>query len=112
MGTHPIFESDFDCLTERERVMNTVKLTGSNFFRQRVILATLSGKTLKVTKIRDNDANPGLLEEEMNLLRLIESFTNGTTVKVNDDGTVLFYQPGMLSGGQVKHQCHRNRGVA
>ena len=31
-----------------------------------------SGKALKVTKIRENDADPGLREEEMNLLRLIE----------------------------------------
>ena len=54
--------------------MNTVKLNGSNYIRQRVILATLSGKSLKLTKIRENEANPGLLEEEMNMLRLIERY--------------------------------------
>merc|ERR1711935_41733 len=27
MGTHPIFESDFDCLTERERFLERVNLT-------------------------------------------------------------------------------------
>jgi len=91
---------------------NVIKLTGSNYIRQRVILATLSGKSLKLTKIRENEANPGLLEEEMNMLRLIESFTNGTTIKVNDDGTVLFYSPGMLSGGTITHRCHRSRGVS
>merc|ERR1711970_1511793 len=28
MGTHPIFESDFDCLTEREKAMNVFRLLG------------------------------------------------------------------------------------
>ena len=91
---------------------NTIKFTGSNFLRQRLILATLSGKNLKITKIRENDADPGLVEYEMNLMRMIESVTNGTTVKVNETGTVLFYSPGMLVGGSVTHACLPDRSVA
>merc|ERR1711990_1244527 len=30
MGTHPIFESDFDCLTEPEMSQNSARETGSN----------------------------------------------------------------------------------
>jgi RNA 3'-terminal phosphate cyclase-like protein len=92
--------------------MNTVKLNGSNYLRQRIILATLSGKSLKITKIRESESNPGVTEEEMNLLRLVESFTNGTTIKVNETGTVLFYSPGMLTGGTVTHKCHKARAVS
>jgi RNA 3'-terminal phosphate cyclase-like protein len=91
---------------------NTIKLSGSNFLRQRLILSTLSGKSLKITKIRENDADPGLVECEMNLLRMIELLTNGTTVKVNETGTVLFYQPGMLIGGDITHECSKNRSVS
>lgn len=37
-----------------------LKYEGHNYFRQRLVLATLSGKVLKIDKIRSNDANPGL----------------------------------------------------
>ena len=33
---------------------------GCNFLRQRLILSTLSGKTVKIKKIRSKDDNPGL----------------------------------------------------
>ena len=38
----------------------TLKYEGCNFFRQRLILATLSGKSVKITKIRQKDDDPGL----------------------------------------------------
>lgn len=90
---------------------NTIKLNGSNFLRQRLILSTLSGKNVKITKIRESEADPGLTEYEMNLLRMIEAITNGTTVKVNETGTILFYSPGMLIGGDVTHSCSKVRSV-
>ena len=33
---------------------------GCNFFRQRLVLATLSGRAIKITKIRVDDDYPGL----------------------------------------------------
>ena len=33
---------------------------GSQLFRQRLVLATVSGKPVKISKIRSQDANPGL----------------------------------------------------
>ena len=36
---------------------------GCNFLRQRLILSTLSGKTVKIKKIRSKDDNPGLRGE-------------------------------------------------
>ena len=33
---------------------------GSCFFRQRLILATISGKTVKIKKIRSKDDEPGV----------------------------------------------------
>ena len=62
--------------------MNTVKLNGSNYLRQRIILATLSGKSLKITKIRESESNPGVTEEEMNLLRLVERPVSSKNLKV------------------------------
>ena len=33
---------------------------GCNFFRQRLVLSTLSGKAIKIIHIRDKDEQPGL----------------------------------------------------
>ena len=41
---------------------------GSNYLRQRLVLSTLSGKTIKIKKIRDKDEYPGLNEYEANLI--------------------------------------------
>jgi len=37
--------------------------------------------------------------------------TNGTTIKVNETGTILFYSPGMLTGGVIEHECRTERAV-
>lgn len=37
-----------------------LKYEGYNYFRQRLILATLSGKPVRIEKIRSDDENPGL----------------------------------------------------
>ena len=38
---------------------------GCNFFRQRLVLATLSGRAIKITKIRVDDDYPGLRDDFM-----------------------------------------------
>ena len=45
---------------------HVLKYEGCNFFRQRLILATVSGRSVKVSKIRSKDEEPGL--KGMNLL--------------------------------------------
>jgi len=39
---------------------NDISYEGCNYFRQRLVLATLSGKTVKIKKIRNKDDSPGL----------------------------------------------------
>ena len=39
---------------------NTLSYEGCNYFRQRIVLATLSGKSVKIKKIRARDDDPGL----------------------------------------------------
>ena len=39
---------------------NTLNFEGCNFFRQRLILATLSGKSVRISRIRHKDENPGI----------------------------------------------------
>jgi len=85
--------------------------TGSNFLRQRLVLATLTSRSVRISNIRTRDDDPGLQEAEAGFVRLLDKMTNGSKVEVNETGTQLTYQPGQLLGGRVEHQCSHSRGV-
>ncbi|KAL0882852.1 hypothetical protein ABMA27_016383 [Loxostege sticticalis] len=84
---------------------------GSNFFRQRLLLATLSGRAVKIDEIRSTHDDPGLREYEVNLIRLLDKVTNGTRVELSETGTSVYFQPGILIGGHVTHSCCPQRGI-
>lgn len=84
---------------------------GSNFFRQRLLLATLSGRAIKIEEIRSTHDDPGLREYEVSLIRLLDKITNGTRVELSETGTSVYYQPGILIGGQANHNCSTQRGM-
>lgn len=37
--------------------------------------------------------------------------TNGTKIELNETGTNLYYQPGLLNGGELEHDCSLQRGI-
>ncbi|KAJ9071638.1 hypothetical protein DSO57_1035079 [Entomophthora muscae] len=82
-----------------------IKLESHIGFRQRLIMATLSGKPIRIDKIRPDDDNPGLREYEASFLRLIEKLTNGSTIEINYTGTSIVYRPGVIVGGKIEHDC-------
>ncbi|XP_041080518.1 RNA 3'-terminal phosphate cyclase-like protein [Polyodon spathula] len=84
---------------------------GCNFFRQRLVLSTLSGKPVKIRKIRSKDDNPGLRDFEASFVRLMDKITNGTRIEINETGTTLYFQPGLLYGGPVEHDCNLQRSI-
>lgn len=81
----------------------SLTLHGSNHLKQKLILATISGKSIKITDIR-KDEN-GLQEFEINVIRLIDKLTNGTKIKLSPSGNELEFHPGVLHGGKLEHQC-------
>ncbi|KAG7662853.1 uncharacterized protein J8A68_003623 [[Candida] subhashii] len=85
---------------------------GHRNFRLRLLLSTLSGKPIKITKIRSNDMNPGLRDHEVSLLRLLESVTNGSHIEISYTGTTVIYRPGIITGGELTHNCPTNKPVA
>ncbi|XP_066516378.1 RNA 3'-terminal phosphate cyclase-like protein [Hoplias malabaricus] len=91
--------------------MATLSYEGCNFFRQRLVLSTLSGKRLRIRNIRSRDDEPGLREFEASFIRLLDKVTNGTRIEINQTGTVLFYEPGLLYGGSVEHDCNVQRSI-
>ena len=77
------------------------KFSGSSQFRQVLILSLLSGKPVTVEEIRKLEDNPGLLEHEITLLKLLDEITNGSKTKVNETGTRVVFHPGFIIGGML-----------
>jgi RNA 3'-terminal phosphate cyclase-like protein len=86
---------------------------GSVQFRQRLVISLLSHRPLLIKNIRsDNIENPGLIDYEVNFLKLIDTITNGSTIEINSTGTQLRFFPGTLLGGtDIIHKCPDTRSV-
>ena len=76
---------------------------GSNHLKQKLILATISGKAIKITDIRIGEGGTGIQEFEINAIRLIDKLTNETHIKISSSGTELEFTPGILHGGKIEH---------
>ncbi|KAH7889427.1 18S rRNA biogenesis protein, partial [Phlebopus sp. FC_14] len=90
---------------------STVSYSGHQYLRQRLVLSILSGKAVRVDKIRSEDKNPGLRDYEVSLLRLLEKTTNGTVIEISVTGTAILLKPGIISGGPVTHDCPLSRSI-
>ncbi|KAK0196984.1 18S rRNA biogenesis protein [Armillaria mellea] len=85
--------------------------SGHQHFRNRLVLSILSGKPVRIDKIRSDDKNPGLRDFEISLLRLLEKVTNGTIIEISITGTAVLLKPGIISGGPLVHDCPLSRSV-
>ena len=79
--------------------------------RQRLVLAALSGRPVKIKNIRLNSDDIGIHEHEAGFIRLLDKITNGSKIEVNETGTSVTFQPGSLNGGRIDHQCSLTRGI-
>lgn len=89
-----------------------IRYEGENYLRQRLILSTLSGKPVRIEKIRSDDANPGLRDYEMKFLNLLEKVTNGSVIEISYTGTSVLYRPGAIEGGRIQHDCGTDRSIS
>jgi hypothetical protein len=63
-----------------------LRFQGHHHLRQRLILSVLSGKSIRIDAIRSDDVHVGLRDYEVNLLRLVEKITNGSTIEISVTG--------------------------
>lgn len=84
---------------------------GPRNFRLRIVMSTLSGKAIKIEKIRSDDMNPGLRDYEVSFLRLVEAITNGSSIEISYTGTTVIYRPGIITGGSYTHKCPNSKPV-
>lgn len=88
-----------------------ITFSGPDNFRNRLVLATLAGKPIRITGIRSDDSSPGLRDYEITFLRIIESITNGSIIEISYTGTSVIYKPGLIIGGSHTFNCPLTRGV-
>ncbi|TXT15616.1 hypothetical protein VHUM_00119 [Vanrija humicola] len=88
-----------------------LRFTTHRYLRQRLLLSVLSGRSIRVDGIRSDDVHVGLRDYEVNLLRLVEKITNGSTIEINVTGTSFVFHPGLLPGGSFTHTAHPGRSV-
>ncbi|KAM0345249.1 hypothetical protein ACHAPU_006647 [Fusarium lateritium] len=76
-----------------------LRFTGHRSFTQRLILSTLTGRPIHISKIRSSSpTNPGLAPHEISFLRLLEAVTNGSSMQISYTGTTITYHPGLITG--------------
>ena len=92
-------------------VQSVLRFTGHRHLRTRLLLSILSGRAIRIDGLRSDDVNVGLRDYEVNLLRLVERITNGSVVEISLTGTSLYFEPGLLPGGVISHQCHVGRAL-
>ena len=81
-----------------------LKFTGSKYLIQRLVLATLTGRPVRVSQIRaSSHTAPGLAPHEVSFLRLLESITNGSHIEFSYTGTTVLYKPGLITGSAAGH---------
>ncbi|KIM48930.1 hypothetical protein M413DRAFT_59937 [Hebeloma cylindrosporum] len=85
--------------------------SGHQHLRNRLVLSILSGKHVRIDKIRSEDKNPGLRDYEISLLRLLEKVSNGTVIEISVTGTAILLKPGIIFGGTLQHDCPTSRAI-
>ncbi|KAJ3437338.1 RNA 3'-terminal phosphate cyclase-like protein [Anaeramoeba flamelloides] len=85
--------------------------SGSSFFRQRIVLSLLTSLPITISDIRSKSTSPGLRDFEASFLRLIDKFTNGTQITVDETGTNVVFRPGHIVGGRLVHNCGNSRPI-
>mmetsp|Transcript_47362 Transcript_47362/g.138033 ORF Transcript_47362/g.138033 Transcript_47362/m.138033 type:complete len:388 (+) Transcript_47362:100-1263(+) len=87
-----------------------LRYRGSNYLRQRLCLATVSGRPVTITDIRVNDEKPGLRDFEASFIRLLDKLCDGSVISIDETGTQLRYRPGQIIGGDgLIHTCPPSR---
>ncbi|KAH7087040.1 RNA 3'-terminal phosphate cyclase/enolpyruvate transferase [Paraphoma chrysanthemicola] len=101
-----------------------LQFTGHRHLTTRLLLATLTGRPVRISQIRSTSTNPGLTRHETNFIRLLDSITNGAQIQFSMTGTTLVYRPGLITGsaeglgaagGVIRHEIPREcarRGVS
>lgn len=92
-----------------------VVLTGSKYFRFRIMYSLLTFTPIEIKDIRPNEVELGLRDYEISFLKLIEKLTNGSKLFISSTGTSIKFIPGTITnnhGDEFEFECHKTRGLS
>jgi len=96
MGTHPIFESDFDCLTE----MGKLYSYADNFRADKIkAVAAISGYKLEIASDYVHGVTNKTAEFESKFFGKVPAFEDGSTALCNDNAIAHFVGNEQTRGG-------------
>ena len=107
-----------------EALRKPLRFTTHEALAHRLVLATLTGRAVNISKIRSSSASsPGLAAHEISFLRLLEAVTTGSHIEISYTGTTIVYRPGLIignvsdsggNGGVIRHEIPASctRGVS
>ena len=107
-----------------EELRKPLRFTTHEALAHRLVLATLTGRAVHISKIRPSSASsPGLAPHEISFLRLLEAVTTGSHIEISYTGTTIVYRPGLIRGnvlglgehgGVIRHEIPASctRGVS
>ena len=89
-----IWKKELDCyvIVKMATSSNMLCFEGCNFFRQRLILATLSGRSVKIKKIRYKDDDPGLKGKCCHVQQKLRTFKFRLSWNMSDIKVTLAHQ--------------------
>ncbi|ESQ37947.1 hypothetical protein EUTSA_v10029476mg [Eutrema salsugineum] len=88
------------------------RMKGSQSFRERMLLATLSSTPIIIDEIRADDMIAGLRLHERSLLGLLDTIFDDSHIKTNLTGTQVIYEPGIVMGRKnLVHNCALTRSI-
>ena len=89
-----------------------LRLTSHHNLAYRLTLATLTGRSVRISDIRPaSSTNPGLLPYEVSFIRLLDRITNGAVIEFSMTGTTLLYKPGLITGSAKGYNASTSGGV-
>ncbi|KAJ7509992.1 RNA 3'-terminal phosphate cyclase/enolpyruvate transferase [Mycena galericulata] len=92
-----------------------VQFSGHQHLRLRLVLSLLSGKAVRIDKIRSDDKNPGLRGHQRDYHRDIGDWYEQSCLweYINNRiaGTAILLKPGIISGGPITHDCPLSRSI-
>ena len=79
----------------------------------RLLLSTLTHRSICIDNIRNYDDNPGLKDYELSFLKIMDKLTNGSLIEINETGTKIRYKPGTLVGASdiLYFKCPTSRSM-
>ena len=79
----------------------------------RLLLSTLTHKSIMIDNIRIHDDKPGLKDYELSFLKILDKLTNGSLFEINELGTKVRYKPGSLIGTHsiLSFKCSTSRSI-